>query len=85
MRADNRLSPQAAVANVRRAVADGAVAVVDEGTGVNASWRIAAEADVPLGITFQGGIGLVDPEDAAERLPDRARTTTASPSGSRST
>ena len=60
-RVDNRLSPQAAVANVRRAVADDAVAVVDEGTGVNASWRIAAEADVPLGITFQGGIGLVDP------------------------
>ena len=62
VRADNRLSPQAAVANVRRAVADDAVAVVDEGTGVNASWRIAAQADVPLGITFQGGIGLVDPE-----------------------
>ena len=50
------------MANVRRAVADDAVAVVDEGTGVNASWRIAAEADVPLGITFQGGIGLVDPK-----------------------
>jgi branched-chain amino acid transport system substrate-binding protein len=62
VRADNRLSPQAAVANVRKAVANDAVAVVDEGTGVNASWRIAAEADIPLGITFQGGIGLVDPE-----------------------
>ncbi len=58
-RADNRLSPQAAVANVRRAVGDDAVAVVDEGTGVNASWSIAA--DTPVGITFQGGIGLVDP------------------------
>ena len=61
-RADNQLSPQAAVANVREAVADDSVAVVDEGTGVNASWVIADEADVPLGITFQGGIGLVDPE-----------------------
>jgi branched-chain amino acid transport system substrate-binding protein len=62
-RADNRLSPQAAVANVREAVGDDAVAVVDEGTGVNASWRIAEAADVPLGITFQGGVGLVDPEE----------------------
>ncbi len=61
-RADNRLSPQSAVANVRRAVDDDAVAVVDEGTGVDASWRIAADANLPLGITFQGGIGLVDPE-----------------------
>jgi ABC-type branched-subunit amino acid transport system substrate-binding protein len=61
-RVDNRLSPQSAVANVRRAVADDAVAVVDEGTGVDASWRIAADADLPLCVTYQGGIGLVDPE-----------------------
>ena len=62
-RVDNRLSPQAAVANVRRAVDDDAVAVIDEGTGVDASWEIAAEADLPLCITYQGGIGLVDPEE----------------------
>jgi ABC-type branched-subunit amino acid transport system substrate-binding protein len=61
-RVDNRLSPQSAVANVRRAVDDKAVAVVDEGTGVDASWRIAADANLPLGITYQGGVGLVDPE-----------------------
>ena len=61
-RLDNRLSPQSAVANVRRAVDDDAVAVVEEGTGVDSSWRIAADASLPLGITYQGGIGLVDPE-----------------------
>lgn len=62
-RVDNRLSPQSAVANVRRAAGDSAaVAVVDEGTGVNASWAIAGREDLPLGITYQGGIGLVDPE-----------------------
>jgi ABC-type branched-subunit amino acid transport system substrate-binding protein len=60
-RLDNRLSPQSAVANVRRAIGDDAVAVVDEGTGVDASWRIAADADLPIGITYQGGIGLVEP------------------------
>lgn len=62
-RLDNRLSPQSAVANVRRALADDdAVAVVDEGTGVDASWRAAADANLPVCITYQGGIGLVDPD-----------------------
>ena len=44
-----------------KAIADGAVAIVDEGTGVDASWQIARDADVPIGITYQGGEGLVDP------------------------
>ena len=61
-RLDNALSPRAAIANVRRAAADGAVAIVDEGTGVDSSWRIAQEAKIPLAITYQGGIGLVDPD-----------------------
>jgi ABC-type branched-subunit amino acid transport system substrate-binding protein len=60
-RYDTGLSAQTAVANVRRAVAEGAVAIIDEGTGINASWRIAADADRPIGITYQGGVGLVDP------------------------
>lgn len=60
-RYDTGLSARTAVRNVRRAVSDGAVAIVDEGTGVNASWRIAAEAKRPIGITYQGGVGLVDP------------------------
>ena len=58
---DNGLSPQKALANVRRAVEEGAVAVVDEGTGVDASWPVAGRAHVPICIVYQGGIGLVDP------------------------
>jgi branched-chain amino acid transport system substrate-binding protein len=61
-RLDNALSPRKAIANVRSAVADGAVAVVDEGTGVDASWLVARDADIPLAITYQGGMGLVDVE-----------------------
>jgi branched-chain amino acid transport system substrate-binding protein len=61
-RLDNALSPRRAVANVRRAVGDGAIAVVDEGTGVDAAWEIAERSDLPIGITYQGGRGLVDPE-----------------------
>ena len=58
---DTGLSPARAVANVRRAVADGAVAIVDEGTGVDASWRVAARRGVPICIVFEGGRSLVDP------------------------
>lgn len=61
-RYDNGLSPRKALQNVRRATADGAVAIIDEGTGVDASWRVARDAGVPIGITYQGGLGLVDEE-----------------------
>ena len=57
---DNALSPRKALANVRRAIADGAVAIVDDGTGVDASWQIAHDAHVPICITYDGGAGLVD-------------------------
>ena len=60
-RYDSGLSARIAVANVRRAVADGAIAIIDEGTGINASWQVARDANVPIGIAFQGGKGLVDP------------------------
>jgi branched-chain amino acid transport system substrate-binding protein len=54
-------SPLNAVANVRKAVAADAVAILDEGTGVDASWEVANKAHIPIGILYQGGIGLVDP------------------------
>jgi branched-chain amino acid transport system substrate-binding protein len=60
-RYDTGLSPSTAVRNVRKAIADGAVAIVDEGTGVDASWQIARDADIPLAVTHQGGEGLIDP------------------------
>jgi ABC-type branched-subunit amino acid transport system substrate-binding protein len=59
-RLDNRLSPTTALENVRKAVAEGAVAVVDEGTGIDATWQEAAAAKLPICIAYQGGIGLVD-------------------------
>jgi ABC-type branched-subunit amino acid transport system substrate-binding protein len=58
---DNRLSPAQAVRNVRRAVADHAVAIVDEGTGLDATWRLAARQSIPIDVAYQGGAGLVDP------------------------
>jgi branched-chain amino acid transport system substrate-binding protein len=61
-RYDSALSPARAVENVRRAIGDGAVAIVDEGTGIDASWEAARRAGVPICIVYQGGTGLVDPE-----------------------
>ena len=61
-RYDNALSPRKALNNVRRAIADGAVAIIDDGTGVDASWKIARDNNVPICITYDGGSGLVDLE-----------------------
>lgn len=60
-RFDTGGSPLTAVSNVRRAVSEHAIAILDEGTGVNASWEIARAAQIPIGILYQGGIDLVDP------------------------
>jgi len=57
---DNALSPSKAVANVR-SVARRAAAIIDEGTGVDASWRIAQRARTPVCVVYQGGNGLIDP------------------------
>jgi ABC-type branched-subunit amino acid transport system substrate-binding protein len=58
---DTALSPALAVANMRRAVGDHAIAVVDEGTGIDASWRIANAAGLPVGVVFEGGRQIIDP------------------------
>src|SRR4051812_19017903 len=44
VRLDNDNSPTTSVANVRKAVEQGAVGIVDEGTGVDASWPVANAA-----------------------------------------
>jgi ABC-type branched-subunit amino acid transport system substrate-binding protein len=58
---DTALSPARAVANMRRAVGQRAVAVVDEGTGIDASWRIANGDGMPVGVVFEGGRQIIDP------------------------
>ncbi len=78
-------SPVTAVANMRKAVAADAIAILDEGTGVDASWEIANKAHIPIGIVYQGGDGLVDPRQQAECLPHRAHRPRRRRSGSPST
>jgi len=62
LRLDNALSPSRAVADTRRALREHAAAIVTDGTGVDASWRLANAQHVPIAITYQGGLGLVNPQ-----------------------
>ena len=59
---DNHVSARQAVENTRRALDANAIAIVTDGTGVNATWQIAQRDGVPICITYDGGSGLVDAE-----------------------
>jgi branched-chain amino acid transport system substrate-binding protein len=61
-RLDSALSPRRAVANTRKAVDDHAIAIVDEGTGLDATWKIAQRAGIPICVVYEGGEKLVDPQ-----------------------
>lgn len=62
LRLDNALSASKAVADMREALRRHAVAVVTDGTGVDATWQLANRQHVPIGITYAGGKNLVDPQ-----------------------
>jgi ABC-type branched-subunit amino acid transport system substrate-binding protein len=60
---DSGLSPITTRDNVRDAIDRGAVAVVDEGSGVDAAWTDARDVGMPIGIVYQGARSLIDPQD----------------------
>jgi ABC-type branched-subunit amino acid transport system substrate-binding protein len=57
---DNHLSARNAVEDTRRALDAGAVAIVTDGTGVDATWQLANRQDVPIGIVYDGASGLAE-------------------------
>jgi len=59
---DSHLSARRAVQNARRALEAGAVTIVTDGTGVDATWELARREGVSICITYDGGTGLVDAE-----------------------
>ncbi len=59
---DNAGSPSRAVSDVRQAVGRHVAAIVTDGTGVDAAWRIAAKAHIPICIVYDGDESLVDPQ-----------------------
>jgi branched-chain amino acid transport system substrate-binding protein len=60
---DNHLSARRAVENARRALGAGAVAIVTDGTGVDATWQLAERDHVAICITYDGGTGLVNEQE----------------------
>ena len=59
---DSHLSARTAVEDARRAIGAGAVTIVTDGTGVDATWQLAERDGVSICITHDGGTGLVDAE-----------------------
>ncbi len=59
---DNHLSARRAVENTRRALDAHALAVVTDGTGIDATWELARRDGVAMCIAYDGGTGLVDVE-----------------------
>jgi ABC-type branched-subunit amino acid transport system substrate-binding protein len=57
---DNGGSAQTAAANARRAVQEGAVALITDGVGAEAVAAITDPAKLPVFITFEGGASLID-------------------------
>jgi branched-chain amino acid transport system substrate-binding protein len=58
---DNHLSARSAVTDTRRALDAGALALVTDGTGVDAMWQLAGRDHMAICIAYDGGTGLVDP------------------------
>jgi branched-chain amino acid transport system substrate-binding protein len=57
---DNHLSARRAVEDTRRALDAGAVTIVTDGTGVDATWQLARRDGVSICVAYDGGTGLVD-------------------------
>ena len=59
---DNGGSAQTAVAHARRAVSEGAVALITDGVGARAVAAVTDPVRLPVFITFEGGASLTDPK-----------------------
>jgi ABC-type branched-subunit amino acid transport system substrate-binding protein len=57
---DNAASPSTAVANARTAVAEGAAALITDGTGALALSRVTDPASLPVFVVLDGGGSFVD-------------------------
>jgi ABC-type branched-subunit amino acid transport system substrate-binding protein len=61
---DNEGSPQRAVSIARRAIEDGAVALLTDGVGARSVAAVTDPAHLPVLILFEGGSSLIDPKAA---------------------
>ena len=59
--ADHKGSPDQALTNIRKAAAEKAVAMIDDGSTVTATAGAAEKAGLPLLVYYDGTTGIVDP------------------------
>jgi branched-chain amino acid transport system substrate-binding protein len=59
---DNGGSAQTAAADARRAVSEGAVALITDGVGARAVAAVTDPVKLPVFVTFEGGASLTDPK-----------------------
>jgi ABC-type branched-subunit amino acid transport system substrate-binding protein len=59
---DNAGSPADALADARKAVGDGAAALLTDGTGAASVAAVTDPAHLPVFVCFAGGTGIVDPQ-----------------------
>ncbi len=57
---DNQNSPSSSLDNIRRAAADKAVAIIDDGYTVDATYQAAAQAGLPILVDYDGNATLID-------------------------
>src|SRR5438105_6782953 len=57
---DNQLSPATSLDNVRRAIAEHAVAVIDDGYTVDATHQVAQAAGLPILVDYDGNTAIID-------------------------
>ena len=59
---DNAASPARALANARRAVGEGAAALITDGTGALAVAAVSDPASLPVFVVYDGGASFIDPK-----------------------
>jgi ABC-type branched-subunit amino acid transport system substrate-binding protein len=57
---DNELSPTKALDNIRKAVSEKAVAIIDDGYTVDATYQAASDAGIPILIDYDTNAALID-------------------------
>ena len=57
---DNQLSPATALDNVKKAVGEKAVAIIDDGYTTSATYQAAQDAGIPMLVDFNGDTTLID-------------------------
>ena len=60
---DNGLSPTTSLDNIKKAVTDKVIAIIDDGYTVDATYEEAKDAGIPIMVDYNGDAELIDPDE----------------------